>query len=57
MHLELKLEREKLTRQQNKALILGIWVFKLYLVAFATVCALTIKSETPKVLVSNISQK
>ena len=51
--LELKSERAKLTRQQNKALILGVWVFKAYMVVFATVCALTIKSETPKVVVSN----
>lgn len=55
MHISLQLqsEKQKLIKSQNKALILGIWVFKLYMVAFAAVCAFTIKSETPKVLASN----
>jgi hypothetical protein len=51
--LQLKAEREKLTRRQNKALILGVWCFKAYMILFATLCALTIKTETPKVVVAN----
>lgn len=47
--LELKSEKQNLIKNQNKVLILGIWAFKAYMVVFATVCALTIKSESPKV--------
>ena len=52
MHISLQLqsERNKLVRNQNKALIIGVWVLKFYLIGFGILCAATIKSE-PKIVV------
>jgi hypothetical protein len=47
MHIsqQIKVEQAKFVRNQNKALVLGIWCFKLYMVFFAVIVATVPKSS------------
>lgn len=51
MHIsqQIKVERVKFVRNQNKALMLGVWCFKLYMVFFAILLALTVPKSSVKV--------
>ena len=51
MHIsqQIKVEQVKFVRNQNKALVLGMWCFKLYMVFFAILLALTVPKSSVKV--------